>query len=87
MAGNQTDSGRRFRYRWARGWRPLLRVGHRYDPPGIHKDWRQTDSPTPHGGESLGAIGNAPRPAGTEVEEERALRDTVSGSVGLETWH
>ena len=87
VAGNQTDSGRSFRYRWARDPQPIPPALRRDDPTGIHKDWRQTDSPTPHGGESLGAIGNAPRSVGTKSEEERALRDTVSRSAGLETWH
>ena len=86
VAGNQTDSGRSSRYRWARDPQPIPPALRRDDPTGIHKNWRQTDSPTPHGGESLGAIGNAPRSVGTKSEEDWWPLDAVSSGAGLETW-
>jgi hypothetical protein len=87
VAGNQTDSGRHFRYRWMRDPLPLMPTLGREDPAGIHKNWRQTDLPTPYGGESLGANVKAPLVVGKKSEEERALLDAVSSGVGLETWH
>jgi hypothetical protein len=87
VAGNETDSGRRFRDRRMRA-RPSLRAAvRRDDPAGIHKNWRQTDSLVPHRGESLDAIARAPRFGGSTSEEERAFLDAVSGRAGLETWH
>ena len=87
VAGNQTDCGGHFRSRWRRVALPPLPTLRRDDPVGIHKNWRQTDLPTPYGGESLGAIARAPRLVGTKSEEERALLDAVSSGAGLETWH
>jgi hypothetical protein len=86
VAGNQTDSGRSFRYRCTPDPHPLLPARRRGDPTGIYKKWRQTDSPTPYGGESLGAIGRTPRSAGTKSEEDRWPLDPVSSGAGLETW-
>jgi hypothetical protein len=87
VAGNQTDFGGPFRPGGVRGQTPLLRVVHCDDPTSIHKNWRQTDLPTPYEGESGGATGKGPRLVGKNSEEERALLDAVSGSAGLVTWH
>ena len=87
VAGNQTDSGRHLRYRWMRAPLPPMPTLRRTDPAAIHKNWRQTDLPTPYGGESLGANVRAPHLVGRKSEEERTLLDAVSSSAGLETWH
>jgi hypothetical protein len=87
VAGNQTDSERHFQPRWGRGWPPLRPAVQCDGLTGIHKRWRQTDLPTPYGGESLGVIGKAPRLVGKKAEEEPAVLDAVSRTAVLETWH
>lgn len=82
----QIDHGGDIRHRWARDRQPLplaIRCG---DPAGHHKKWRQTDLPALYGGGSLGVIERAPRPAGTESKEERALLDAKSSRAPLELW-
>ena len=86
MAGNQADSGRHFRCRWMCDRQPLPPALRRDDPAGNHKNWRQTDLPALYGGKSLGVIEMAPRPAGKESKEERALLDAVSSRAPLEPW-
>jgi hypothetical protein len=59
----------------------------RDDPACIHKTLRQTDSPAPYGGESLGAIPKGPPSVGKMPEKERALPGDVPRGAGLEPWH
>jgi len=82
----QIDRGGDIRHRRTRDRQPLPLAIRCDDPAGNHKKWRQTDLPALYGGESLGVIGMASRPAGKESKEERALLDAVSSRAPLEPW-
>lgn len=86
MAENQTAGGRgvgRGRTRAGRSLLPVLRC---HQPTDIHKNWRQSDSSTPYGGESLGVILMVPRLVGKQYCEERGPREAVSGRARLVPW-
>ena len=86
VAENQTADGRGGGRGWTRARRLLLQGRCCDETTEVHKNWRQFDSSTPYGGESLGAIVMVPRPVGKLCREERAPREATSGRARLVPW-